>query len=169
MKYLMLSSSDRAALLVQLAEMPMFLEQRFASLPAAEAVTEGPNETFSPVQQSWHLADLEVEGFGTRIRRLLQEAEPALPDFDGGRIARERQYRSRSLPEGLSAFRSARDANLALLRALDVDQWSRAGTQEGVGHMMLCDLPEMMAEHDNSHRAEIEAWVESREGRPTRD
>jgi len=145
----------------------MFLEQRFASLPAAETVKEGPNQTFSPVEQSWHLADLEAEGFGTRIRRLLLEGEPTLPDFDGGRIAREREYRSRSLSEGLSAFRSARDTNLALWRGLDVDQWSRAGTQEGVGRIMLCDLPRMMAEHDDSHRAEIEAWVESREGRAT--
>ena len=164
----MLSKSERAVLLCQLAEMPLFLEKRFASLPAAEAVREGPNHAFSPVEQSWHLANLEVEGFGTRIRRLLQEAEPALPDFDGGRVARERQYRSRSLPEGLSAFRSARAANLSLLRALDVDQWSRAGTQEGVGRIMLCDLPDMMTEHDNSHRAEIEAWIDSGEGRPTR-
>jgi hypothetical protein len=38
------------------------------------------------------------------------------------------------------------------------DQWSRGGTQEGVGRIALCDLPSMMAEHDASHRAEIAAW-----------
>jgi hypothetical protein len=54
-----------------------------------------------------------------------------------------------------------------LLRTLGERDWSRGGTQEGVGPIMLCDLPQMMEEHDRSHRAEIEAWIRSREGRPT--
>jgi hypothetical protein len=165
-KYLMLRGKEREALLNQLEAMPVFLKQRFAALSATDAMTEGPNQTFSPVEQCWHLADLEREGFGTRIRRLLEEEAPHLPDFDGGRIARERQYRTRSLSEGLSAFRIARQANLDSLRTLVADQWARAGTQEGVGRLMLCDLPHMMAEHDSSHRAEIDAWVKSR-GLPT--
>ena len=45
-----------------------------------------------------------------------------------------------------------------LLRSLDAAQWSRAGTQEGVGRVALCDIPTMMAEHDDSHRAQIAAW-----------
>jgi hypothetical protein len=49
-----------------------------------------------------------------------------------------------------------------LLRAVGPDQWTRAGTQEGVGRVALCDLPHMMAEHDASHRAEIEAWARAR-------
>ena len=48
-------------------------------------------------------------------------------------------------------------ANLALLRSLEPTQWSRAGTQEGVGRVAVCDIPHMMAEHDESHRAEISA------------
>jgi hypothetical protein len=38
--------------------------------------------------------------------------------------------------------------------------WARPGTQEGVGEMTLCDLPAMMAEHDDAHREEIEAWAQ---------
>ena len=158
MKYLLLSRTERAALVEQLEAMPGFLTERFAALSPDEAATAGPNETFSPVEQCWHLADLEREGFGARIQRLLAEEEPLLPDFDGARIARERQYRTRSLREGLSAFRSARATNLALLRGLNPDQWLRGGTQEGVGGIALCDLPQMMVEHDAAHRAEIDAW-----------
>ena len=161
MKYLLLDRTERAALVEQLEAMPAFVAERFAGLSAAEAVTAGPNETFSPVEHCWHLADLEHEGFGARIRRLLAEEAPFLPDFDGARIARERQYRARSLSEGLAEFRRGRAANLALLRGLKPDQWSRAGTQEGVGPMALCDLPLMMAEHDAAHRAEIDAWGEA--------
>jgi hypothetical protein len=159
MKYLMLNRSERKALMEGLDVMPSFLTERFASLSTDDATRRGPHEAFSPVEQCWHLADLEREGFGARIRRLLDEQEPFLPDFDGARLAQERDYRSRSLGEGLAAFRAGREANLALLRSVSSDQWSRAGSQEGVGRVALCDLPSMMAEHDAAHRAEIEAWT----------
>jgi len=164
MKYLMLAAPDRAALIERLAGMGAFLEERLATLDPDEATRPGPEGSFSPVEHCWHLADLEREGFGARIERLLAESEPRLPDFDGGRIARERRYRTRSLAEGLAAFRSARRSNLARLQALEGDAWSRAGTQDGVGRVMLCDLPSMMLEHDDAHRAEIEAWSRTRRG-----
>ena len=160
MKYLLMTRPDREALWRSLEAMPAFLEERFVALSAADAVAPGPGRAFSPVEQCWHLADLEREGFGARIRRLLAETDPYLPDFDGARVAREREYKRRSLPEGIASFRRLRAANLALLRSLDEAQWSRAGTQEGVGRVALCDIPTMMAEHDDSHRAEIAAWRE---------
>ena len=158
MKYLRLDRRERKALMDGLEEMADFLAARFVSISAEDALRGGPDATFSPVEQCWHLADLEREGYGARIRRLLDEDAPFLPDFDGARLARERDYRSRSVGEGLSAFRAERDANLALLRTMSAEQWLRVGTQEGVGPVALCDLPAMMAEHDAGHRAEIEAW-----------
>jgi DinB family protein len=162
MKYMRLDRSGQEELRGELQAMASFLEERFASLSADQAVTAGPAGTFSPVEQCWHLADLEREGFGARIQRLLEEDDPFLPDFDGARVAEERHYRTLSIAEGLQAFRSARAANLALLATVKDAQWSRAGRQEGVGPVALCDLPAMMAEHDRSHRAEIEAWSRGR-------
>jgi hypothetical protein len=156
MKYPMLDRSGRHELMQRLEAMGDFLARRFEALTEDEATAPGPGGTFSPVEQCWHLADLEREGFGERIRRLLAEERPFLPDFDGARVARERQYRGLSLAAGLEAFRAARAANLAALRALGPQQWERAGEQEGVGAVALCDLPQMMAEHDAAHRAEIE-------------
>ena len=158
MKYLMMTRPDREALWRSLAAMPAFLAERFAPLSAEEARVPGPDGGFSAVEQCWHLADLEREGFGARIRRLLADTDPYLPDFDGARVAREGNYRARSLPQGIEEFRRARADNLALLRSLDAAQWSRAGTQEGVGRVALCDIPHMMAEHDDTHRTEIDAW-----------
>jgi hypothetical protein len=158
MRYLSMTRPEREALWTALTSMPRFLRERFEALSPQEAVMAGPDGGFSPVEQCWHLADLEREGFGERIRRLLAETDPHLPDFDGARLARERAYRDRSLPEGLRLFEVARTANLATLRSLDAAQWSRQGTQEGVGAVALCDLPHMMAEHDEAHRAEIAAW-----------
>jgi hypothetical protein len=169
MRYLMQAPTDRAALLAELERMPEFLEAAFARLTSDEATVPGPGDTFGPVAQCWHLADLEREGYGTRIRRLLEEAEPRLPDFDGARIARERDYASRSLAAGLAAFRAARRANVSALRAIEADAWMRGGTQEGVGPIMLCDVPAMMAEHDAAHREEIRAWQAARDPRRSAD
>ena len=157
-----LETAGRDDVLARLEETPGFLEAALGALSSAEAVVRGPNGTFSPVEQCWHLADLEREGYGARIGRLLSENDPFLPDFDGDGVARERRYETLSLAEGLRAFRTARADTLAMLRAIRGDQWERRGRQEGVGPVALCDLPAMIAEHDASHRREIEAWMRER-------
>jgi DinB superfamily len=158
MKYSMLGKAERSALMSELADMPDYLARAFESLAADDATEPGPDGGLGPVEQCWHLADLEREGFGVRIHRLLTEREPHLPDFDGAAVARERVYRSRSLTEGIAVFRAARRENLAALAALRPEDWTRAGTQDGIGAVALCDIPAMMAEHDAGHRREIETW-----------
>jgi hypothetical protein len=161
MKYMEPGKAEQQALMSELATMPDYLVRAFENVPADEAAA-APDGGFGPIEQCWHLADLEREGFGVRIRRLLTERAPHLPDFDGAAVARQRDYRTRSLAEGLAAFRSARQDNLAALAAARQEDWTRAGTQEGVGPVALCDVPAMMAEHDAGHRREIEAWRMSR-------
>jgi len=161
MRYMLLTQESQEALIETLIAMPDVLDKAFAGLSAADARLAGA-DGFSPVEQCWHLADLEREGYGVRIRRLLTEDEPALPDFDGERVARARDYRSLSLIEGLAAFRQARVENVAAFRRVSDREWERRGTQEGVGRIGLCDVPAMMAEHDAAHRKEIEAWIRRR-------
>lgn len=158
MQLVLMTGSDRDALFARLAAMPGFLRQAFRGLSEARARERGPRGGFAPVEQCWHLADLEREGWGERIRRLLAEESPELPDFDGDRIARERRYLELALDVGLARFAAARRANLELLRTVAPDQWQRGGIQQGFGPVTLCDLPSMMAAHDAAHRAEIEAW-----------
>lgn len=158
MQYLRLSNAERAALRASLARMPEELQALFAPLSVEAARERRAGQAFSPVEQVWHLADLEREGFGCRIERLRRESRPQLPDFDGDAIAAERDYRRRSLHEGLAAFAAARAGNLAQLAELSTADWERSGTQEGVGAVSLCDMPSFMSQHDAAHRAEIEAW-----------
>jgi DinB superfamily len=161
MQYMKLNTAQREELLASLIGMPEYLREIFAGLTPEQARTPGPDETFSPVEQVWHLADLEREGFGVRIQRLLSEPEPHLPDFDGTKIAAERNYRSLSLEEGILAFMEARRQNIAVLPAIGSPMWSHSGTQDGVGNVSLCDIPNFMLQHDSAHRAEIEAWKNS--------
>jgi hypothetical protein len=158
MQYMRLEPSERHALLQSLAVMADYLHAQLDGLTAHEARLPGPEGAFSPVEQAWHLADLEREGFGVRIRRLLEEQDPQLPDFDGARLARERDYRSRSLSEGLELFSAARRGNLARVQSLTLAEWTRSGTQAGVGTVSLCDMPAFLEQHDAVHRLKIEAW-----------
>ena len=158
MQYMALPQDQRAALLAALADMPHYLKREFSSLSAELMQQQGPNGAFSPLEQVWHLADLEREGFGWRIERLLAESEPQLPDFDGTAIASARNYRSLSLTAGLAAFSQARQRNLATLRTLAAEAWNRSGQQQGVVRVSLCDIPSFMSQHDAAHRADIEAW-----------
>lgn len=157
-QYLKLSTADRTALRASLARMPDELRALFDGLGAAAARERRAGQAFSPVEQVWHLADLERDGFGQRIERLRRESQPQLADFDGDAIAAARDYRSLSIQAGLAAFAAARAANLARLAELAPAEWERSGTQQGVGAVALCDIPVFMSQHDAAHRAEIELW-----------
>ncbi|HET7452065.1 MAG TPA: DinB family protein [Thermoanaerobaculia bacterium] len=148
----------------ELARMPGDLERLAAELPEDAARRRPHDDAFAFVEHVWHLADLEREGFAERIRRLLSESSPVLPDFDGARIARERDYRSLALAEGLATFTRARAANVTTLRSCSAADRARGGTQEGVGSVTLGEIPGRMLEHDRSHRGEIEElcrWIRS--------
>lgn len=146
-----------SSVLEELANMPTFVERMVRHLGEAEAKRSGPDGGFSFLEHAWHLADLEREGFGERIRRLVTEDAPFLPDFDGNRIARERGYRTLDLAEGLRRFRRAREENLRRLEGVTPSGWKKSGVLEGHGRLLLRDLPLLMVEHDRSHRREIGA------------
>ena len=146
---------DFETLLLTLESTPALLSRAAAALPGAEARRKPAAGGFSLIENVWHLADLEREGYGTRIRRILAEEGPALLNFDGGRVARERGYQSLDLERGLALFARARSQNLEALRRLSSGDWKRSGAQEGVGRVTLADIPRMMAEHDRSHGTEI--------------
>ena len=63
MRYMKLDAVGRQELWGQLEAMPAFLEETFAGLGAERATLPGPEGLFSPVEQVWHLADLERDGF----------------------------------------------------------------------------------------------------------
>jgi hypothetical protein len=139
--------------LEKLSRTPALLAQVAAQVPEALVrVRSGP---FALVEHAWHLGDLEREGFAERVRRLLEEDDPFLPDFDGEKIAREREYLRLDLQAALEAFAAARAETLRRLRAVREDQWARAGRQEGVGTVTLEQIPARMLDHDLAHFNEI--------------
>lgn len=162
MRYMQLNQRERANFLSDLEAMPDFLVRAFSGLTRSELTTPGRDQSFCPIEHVWHLADLEEQGFAARIRRLKDGDNPQLSDFDGDLVAREGNYKARSMDEGVATFRAARSANIAEFRGLTPAEWLHAGEQDGVGSVSLCDIPAMMAEHDEIHRMEIADWLRSR-------
>ena len=132
---------------------------RFAKLTEgfsnAELRVRDEAGSFSVVENVCHLRDLEVQGYAERIRRMLDEENPSLADFDGARVAAMSDYNSQNIDEALVAFESARRANVETLRGATEAQRNRTGTLEGVGTITLNKLVEMMREHDEGHLEEL--------------
>ena len=161
---------DLESLLLTLESTPALLVRAAEGLTDEQARQSPPGGGFSFIENVWHLADLEREGYGVRIRRILSEEEPYLSDFDGDRIARERGYKNLDLAEGLAAFAIARNRNVLKLRSIHNSDWNRRGHQDNFGTIRLEDVPRMMAEHDRAHTSEVADLlahvVEGREYRP---
>ena len=154
-------------LLLTLESTPALLARAAEGLEPSRVRTSPAPGNFSLVEHVWHLADIEREGYGIRIRRILTEDEPSLSDFPGDRFAREREYARRNLAEGLASFAEARNHNVELLRAIHNSTWTRRGVQEGVGPITLEDVPRMMAAHDRAHTDEIaNLMTHLKEGKP---
>jgi DinB superfamily len=151
----MMNRRDFETILLTLESTPALVSRAVASATSAQSRLRPAQGGFSLVENVWHLADLEREGYGNRIRRILCEDGPALLNFDGDRFARERSYQDRDIEIGLTLFTRARRQNLDTFARLFPAEWKRSGAQEGVGRITLADIPRMMAEHDRSHGAEI--------------
>src|SRR3984893_13184787 len=128
-------------LLLTLESTPALLLRAADSLGPAEALRRPSERAFSFVESVWHLADLEREGYGVRIRRILAEENPAFANFDGARLDRERAYQERDVETGLASCERALAENLEMQRRLWPAEWNRCGSQEGVGRVTLSDIP----------------------------
>ena len=91
-----------------------------------EAALRATDGTFAPVEQCWHLADLEREGYLLGIGRLLSRGRPGAARFRRRPRSRRSDATSRSrFAEGLRAFRTARAETLAHLRTVGRDLEAR--------------------------------------------
>jgi hypothetical protein len=149
-----MEEEDVARLIKSLAETPSKLAQLLQPL-SPQQVRVKESDQFSALENICHLRDIEVEGYGERIKRILEEAEPSLPDIDGARLAIERDYNNDDLDSAFAAFSNARRKNVELVRSLEMDQLARKGNLEGAGLISLRALLEMMEEHDQGHLAEL--------------
>ena len=123
-----------------------------------------PDEnTFSLKENLLHLRDLEIEGFGRRIRLMLAENCPVLLDIDGDKLARLRHYQDADAFLALKQFSQARAANLAYLRNMTGFQYHRRAFWNDQ-EVTLLQVVERWLEHDQQHLKSMEQLVHGLQG-----
>jgi hypothetical protein len=142
-------------MLERLALLPQILRAAVDAAGKSRLRIRASDGRFSLVEHAWHLADLEEEGFGVRIARLIDEDDPQIADFAGDVIAEQRRYIEQDVEPALDRFKRAREANITRLASLTPEQLQRSGTQEGVGPITLARIPAMMLGHDRSHARDL--------------
>jgi len=140
----------------RLEDFPTALRGMVAGLPEEVVRRKRSMTEFSILENVCHLRDIERDGYSVRLRRLLDEPQPFLPDLDGSRLAQERDYNSQAIQNALETFSKERMANVALIRALRPEQLSRTGHLETVGPVSVEQLLGRMQEHDREHLELIE-------------
>lgn len=138
-----------------LKQMPETLQQQVAGLTDAQLHSQPAGGYFSVLENVHHLRDIEIEGYGVRLQRMLAEKHPTLPDINGGQLARERRYSEQPLQPALDTFIRARHANLKVLENVTEAQLVRTASLEGVGEITLGKLLELWVEHDRGHVHEL--------------
>ena len=151
-------------LLRDLADMPRQLVQALRLFPTdrlawrPESWGGCPSEHFSALEQVCHLRDIETDGYHVRIRRLLEEQDPALESLDSYEMARRRRYSSAHVDVALAEFREARAATVARLRDLTPPDLARTGEFAEYGRLTLEALVHYLRSHDQQHLAGLQ-WL----------
>jgi len=135
---------------------PNRVRELTSDLGRQSQIWKPPHEMFSILENVCHLRDIEAEGYAIRIRKILTEEFPALPDLDGARLAVERRYNSDNLESALAEFQRARANSLSMLDGIDEEALTRRGNLENVGPITLAELLKKMIEHDTGHIEELE-------------
>lgn len=117
-----------------------------------------PQARWKPAPDKWsllevinHVADEEVEDFGTRLRFTLEDPRQEWPPIDPERAAVERQYNSRDLNESLERFVRARRSSVEWLRSLKTPDWNATHTQRDGNPLRAGDLLHSWLVHDLIH------------------
>jgi hypothetical protein len=120
-----------------------------------EQLSWKPTEFFSLRESILHLRDIDVEGYENRIQMILSEDSPMLPDVDGGKLARERNYNVQPIGPALADLARSRAASVERLRACSEADLGRTAEMEGVGKIELRRLLELWMQHDADHLADM--------------
>jgi hypothetical protein len=108
-------------------------------------------EFFSLRESVLHLRDIDVEGYGPRIRRILSEASPVLADVNGAQLAIDRKYNEQPLEPALAALLLERAASMERLKACTQADLERTAEMQGSGTVTLRRLLGMWMQHDADH------------------
>ena len=102
-----------------------------------------------------HLADGEIVG-AFRLRFILGSPGAAVVAYDQDKWVTSGHYDKRDPQKSIELFRVLREANLALLKSLQPEQWKHYGMHSERGQESIEQIVRMFAGHDINHLQQIE-------------
>jgi DinB superfamily len=144
-----------AETIAKLAVTPRQAEELVRGLSEQQLSWKPAPEVFSIRENVLHLRDIDIEGYAKRIRLLLDEQHPSLPDLDGGKLARERNYNAQPVQLALDDLRASRTGSVQSLSDCSAQDLDRKAEMQGVGTIDLRRLLQLWMQHDAGHIADI--------------
>jgi len=113
--------------------------------------------TARPVPGKWstlevvcHLSDFEIV-YADRIKRIIAEEQPKLPDGDENLFASRLAYHNRELEEELQMLGAIRASTVRILRTLKDADFSRIGVHATAGPLSIQQFVERTVNHVKHH------------------
>lgn len=94
-----------------------------------------------------------------RLKRILEEDEPILPNYDEGQLAIDRGYAHRNFAEQIRLYRAGRAKIMEFVRVLPDDAWQRTGNRPEIGQITIEALATLITLHDNYHVRQMLEWL----------
>lgn len=145
-------NDQRTTLVERLDGGPAAIAEAARAVEAAEA--RARPDAWSARQNVAHLVLVERQVFQPRLRQLAAEGVPAWAwtepaSSDDPDVA--------TLEAALATFAAVRTATVEHVRSLDDAGWRRFGQHATYGRLDVAGLLEVIVDHDDHHRADIEA------------
>lgn len=150
-----------------LSKTPETVRLMIESLSVEKQRLKPSDNGFSILENICHLRDIEELGYWNRIRKILTEDNPFLPDINGDQLAIKRGYQSQNLTDELRRFSECRAESLSLIDKMRPEDLEKMAVMENVGSIKLGELLLMMSGHDREHLASIDELC-SETGNPAR-
>jgi hypothetical protein len=141
--------------LARLASAPAKFASLLGKLEAADAVASAPPGELSATDA---LARVRATNdiLVPRIMYVLVRDNPPLIGYEEGRWEEVMRYRTLPVSDSLQTMRLQRAELVRALKALDVEEWDRAGTHEVRGPMTVLEIAEQIASIEDDHLARVE-------------
>jgi hypothetical protein len=131
------------------------LERLIKGVPTGKLRKRPAPDKWSVSEIVAHFADVEV-AVGFRMRLILGAPGSPVAAFDQDSWVTSLHYEKRDPRKSIEHFRVAREANLALLKALKPDQWKHYGMHAERGQESIEHIARLLAGHDLNHLQQIE-------------
>lgn len=141
-------------LIDQYAAGPQALKEAVRGMSAEQLRAQPVAGKWSTLQVVCHLADFEIVG-ADRIKRVIAEDRPTLPDGDENLFAARLGYERREIEEELRVIESIRAQVTRILRGLKDEDFGRPGNHTAAGPLTLKQLVERKVNHIPHHVAFI--------------